>query len=183
MIKRFRIVLLAVVALACVAAPTAAAAQPASDSLALDLEIFDLNTTTACGTWVFANVSGTIERHLYVKGDGSIDHQVETFRGRITWLTRDSDRTYSSVISTKIVIEFPNGVDLFNPVRITVTGTNGGVFPISDGPAGSGQLVYDGFMYAQDWDSGFVYWANEGAPLSMSGDFDNATQRICEALA
>jgi hypothetical protein len=182
MLKRFRIVLLALVALAAVTAPTAAATPPVSDSLELELEIFDLDTTTACGTWVFATVSGTAERHLYLNDDGSIDRQVETFRGRITWLTRDSDKTYSSTIVNKIVIELPNGVDLFNPVRITVTGMHGGVFPIGGGRAGSGMLVYDGFMYAQD-DAGFVYWAIEGAPISSGGNFDKAAQQICEALA
>lgn len=82
----------------------------------------------------------------------------------------------------KSVTEFPEGVDWFKPARITVTGTHGGVFPVGGGPAGGGMLVYDGFIFGQD-EEGFVYTAAEGAPISSSGGFEAATQRICEALA
>ena len=182
MLNRFRIVLLVLVAFAATTASTATAAPPLSDSLELELEIFDLDTATACGASVFASVSGTVERQLYLAGDGTVERQVETFRGRITWFTRDSDKSFSSAIVNRSVIEFPEGVDLFKPVRITVTGTHGGTFPTGGGPAGSGMLVYDGFMYAQD-DAGFVYTAVDGAPTSANGNFEAATRRICQALA
>jgi hypothetical protein len=182
MLSRIRILLLALLALAAATAPTASAQAPLHDSLELELETFDLHATTACETWVFANVSGVLERRLYFTNDGAVDRQVETFRGRITWYTRGSDKAYSSAIVNKSLIEFPEGVDLFKPVRITVTGMHGGVFPIGGGPAGTGTLVYEGFMYAQD-DEGFVYTAVEGDPISMSGNFEATNRRICEALA
>jgi hypothetical protein len=182
MLTRIRILLLALVALAAVTAPAASAQPPVQDSLELELGIFDLHASITCDKWVSADLSGVSERRLYFKDDGSIDRQVETFRGRITWYTRDSDKSYSSAIVNKSLIEFPEGVDLFKPVRITVTGMHGGVFPIGGGSAGTGTLVYDGFMYAQD-DEGFVYTAVEGDPISMSGNFEATNRRICEALA
>ena len=178
---RIRILLLALVAFAAVAAPTASATPPVQDSLELELEIFDLSAATACDKDVFANVSGVFERRLYFASDGSVDHQVENFRGQITWFTRGTGKSYTSAIVNKTRIDFPEGVDLFKPVKITVTGMHGGVFPVGGGPAGTGTLVYDGFMYAQD-DDGFVYAAVEGDPVA-SGNFEATNRRICAALA
>jgi hypothetical protein len=181
MLKRVQIVLLALVAIVAATAPTATATRPVSDSLAVDLEVSDLDTTIACGGQeVRATVAGVFERHLHFADDGSLARQVETFKGRITWFTRGTGKSYSAVLANKTTIEFPDGVDLGAPVRITITGTHGGVFPIVAGPPGSGRLVYDGFVIAQE-DAGFVYTLTEGAPISMSGNFD--AQRICEALA
>jgi hypothetical protein len=183
MLKRFHIVLLALVAVVAATAPPATATRPVSDSLPLDLEIFDLDTTIACdGQWVFAAVSGVLERHLHFADDGTIARQVETFKGRMTWFTRGTGKSYSAAVANTTTFEFPDGVDLFDPVRVTATGSHGGVFPIGVGPAGTGRLVYDGFVIAQE-DAGFVYTMTEGAPISISGNFENATQRICDAIA
>ena len=183
MLRRVRILLLALVAVAAVAAPAATATPPVRDSLELELELFDLNATTACGgIWVFANLEGVFERTLYFAPDGSVDHQVETFQGRIEWFTRDTGKSYSSAISNKVRIDFPEGADLFKPAKITVTGMHGGVFPIGGGPAGTGTLRYDGFVIASD-DEGFQYWFAEGGPTSMSGNFEATNRRICAALA
>jgi hypothetical protein len=183
MLRRLRILLLALVAVAAVAAPAATATPPVSDSLDLELELFDLSATTACGgIWVFANVEGVIERRLYFASDGSVSHQIETFQGRIEWFTRDSGKSYSSALVNKVRIDFPEGTDLFKPAKITVTGMHGGVFPIGGGPAGTGTLHYDGFVYASD-DAGFQYWATDGGPTSMSGNFEATNRRICAALA
>jgi hypothetical protein len=189
LLTRTRILLLALLALAAVAvAPTAGAQPPVRSTFELpELELFDLSTSTVCGADVFANVSGTVERRLYFDRDGAVTHQIENFQGRITWFTRGTGKSYSSAIVNKVRIDFPEGADLFKPVRISVTGLHGGVFPLfidngGSGPAGSGTLVYDGFMYAQD-DEGFVYWAAEGAPVSMSGNFEGAARRICNAVA
>jgi hypothetical protein len=181
---RIRILLLALVAFAAVAAPAASASDraPVRTTLPLELEIFDLHATTVCGgTWVFANVEGEWERRVYFKADGEIDYQVEAFHGRITWFTRDTGKSYTSALVNKTRIDFPEGVDLFKPVRVTVSGLHGGSFPIGGGPAGSGTLVYDGFMYATG-DEG-VYWATDGGPVSMSGNFETTNRRICAALA
>jgi hypothetical protein len=178
---RLRIALLALVAVAAVAAPAASAAPPLTASFPLELELYDADTSIACGADVFADLSGVVETRVHYAKDGSIARQVETFHGRITWFTRSGERSYSSAIANRAVIDFPEGVGWFNPVRVTVTGTHGGVFPIGGGPAGAGTLVYDGFMYSE-WD-GIVYWATDWEPLSVSGDFTRAAGRICAALA
>jgi hypothetical protein len=189
LLTRTRILLLALLALAAVAvAPTAGAQPPVTSTFELpELETFDLSTSTVCGADVFANISGTYERRLYLDRAGAVTHQIENFRGRITWFTRGTGKSYSSAIVNKIRIDFPEGADLFKPVRITATGMHAGVFPLfvdvlDNSPAGIGTLVYDGFMYGQD-SEGFVYWAAEGAPVSTSGNFDGYARRICNAVA
>ena len=77
--------------------------------------------------------------------------------------------------------DVPEGVGFFNRAQITVVGRNGGTFPIGGGPAGSGHLVYDGFIYTVDDDG--VPWATEGDPIAMAGNFTSTTERICAALA
>jgi hypothetical protein len=183
-LTRMRVVLLALMAIAVVAAPSAGANAPPSRSFELpELEIFDLHLTTACGgDWVFANVTGTVDERLVLNKDGSVNHEIESFHGRITWFKRNSDKSYSASLVNRVRIDYPEGVDLFKPAVITVTGHHGGTFPIGGGPPGGGTLVYNGFVYAVD-DEGFTYWATEGAPISMSGNFDGWTRRICEALS
>ena len=69
-------------------------------------------------------------------------------------------------------IDYPEGIELWKPARVTVTGLHGGTFPIGGGPAGKlGTLVYDATVYATD-DEGFPYWFTEGGPSSMSGNFE-----------
>ena len=185
MLKRIRILLLAVVALGAVVAPAAVANPngPIRSSFELpDLEIFDLDTSTACGQDVFANVTGRVDRTLYFGRDGVPTHQIEAFHGRIEWFTRGSGKSYSQSLVNRVRIDFPEGVDLFKPATIKVTGHHGGVFPIGGGPAGNGTLDYEGFIYATD-DEGFVYWATEGGPVSQSGNFTSTARRICAALA
>ena len=78
-------------------------------------------------------------------------------------------------------VDFPEGIELFKPAHVTVTGSHGGTFPIGGGPAGHGTLEYDAFVYAVD-DEGFPYWDVLGGPTSMRGDFDRTADRICAAL-
>ena len=181
--KRVLITVLTLVALTAIAVPAAEATPPVSDSLELTLGLYDEATTAACGKQVSADVSGLLEAHLYFAADGTVARQVERFRGWITWSTRNGGKSYSSSIANTTVIEFPEGVGYLNPVRITVTGTHGGVFPIGGGPAGAGALVYDGFIWSPPGKGEFVLWAAEGDPISMSGNFEVATQRLCDALA
>jgi hypothetical protein len=180
---RIRILLLALVAFAAVAAPTASASDraPMRITLPLELQIFDLHATTVCGFEVLADVDGEFERRVYFKANGEIDYQVEAFHGRITWYTRAGDKSYTSALVNRTRIDFPEGVELFKPVRVTVSGLHAGSFPIGGGPAGNGTLVYDGFMYA-DTDEG-VFWATDGDPISTSGNFETTNRRICAALA
>jgi hypothetical protein len=186
MLTRTRIMLLALFAVAAVIVPTAGANPnaPVRSSFELpDLEIFDLHLTTACGgTRVFANVSGTVDRTLYFDNDGNVDHAIEALHGRITWFTRGTGTSYSSSIVNRSRIDFPEGVDFFAPATITVTGHHGGTFPIGGGPPGGGTLKYNAFIYTIG-DDGFPYTAVEGDPISMSGNFEGTTRRICEALA
>lgn len=184
-LPRVRLALLALVAVAAVTAPTAAANTypPIRSSLELvDLGIFDLYTTTACGKEVLATISGVHERKLVFDSDGVADRQIETFDGRITWFTRDGGKSYSSALVNRTRVDFPEGVDLFQPAKITVTSFAGSTFPVGDLRPGRGTLVYDAFIYAVD-DEGFVYTATEGDPISTSANFLDLTPRICAALA
>jgi hypothetical protein len=95
---------------------------------------------------------------------------------------RDTGNSYSSALVNRLRIDFPEGLDLFKPATIKVTGHHGGTFPIGGGPPGGGTLVYNGLVYAID-DDGIPYWAVEGDPISMGGNFDGTTRRICAALA
>ena len=185
MLKRFRIVLLALAAVATLVAAAAPTATAANLRLTRSRSTSRSTTSTrrplaarSCSRTCRGRSSGTCTSKATAALTGRSRRSKAGSRGSYGTATNvlvpdlDQDRD-----------RLPERRRLFNPVRITLTGTNGGVFPIFDGPAGSGELVYDGFMYSQDWDTGFVYWANEGPPLSRSGDFDQATQRICDALA
>jgi hypothetical protein len=182
MLTRIRILLLALLAVAAVTVSTAGATPPLQDTTPLELEIFDLHVSTACGADVFANVTGDLDRRVYFGKDGAVDHVIEAFHGRIEWFTRGTGKSYSNALVNRTRIDFPDGLDLFVPARLTVTGQHGGTFPIGGGPPGHGTLVYDGFVYAID-DEGFPYVATEGGPISMSGNFETTTRRICKALA
>jgi hypothetical protein len=186
MSKRITTALLAVLAVVALAAPAAATTAPPKGGgfeLDLELEIFDLHLTTACGgEWVFANVSGTYEQRVHRNRNGEVERLVETMRGEITWFIRDSEKSYTSELDSKTVVTFPEGVDFFKPAHITVTGRNAGSFPIGDGPPGHGKLVYDGFIYTVDFDD-VPSWTTEGDPVFAEGNFAKVTERICAALA
>jgi len=178
---RDRAVLLALLAVAAVAAPAAAADRngPIRTSLELELNIYDQYLTEACGTEVVADLSGLLEKKVVVGKTAA--HEVVTFNGQIRWIARNTGTSYSSSLVNRMQIEYPEGIELWKPARVTVIGRHGGTFPIGGGPAGKGTLVYDATVYAVD-DEGFPYWFVEGDPISMSGNFERETQRICAAL-
>lgn len=186
LLARLRVVLLALIAIAAVTAPTAAANTypPVTDSLELtELDTFDLYVTIACNKEVSAVISGVLERSLHFDNAGAADHQIETFNGTITWYTEDG-KSYASALENRTRIDFPEGVGYFNPATITATAYHGGnpLLVGTNPPPGRGTLVYNGFIYAVD-DAGFVYVAADGDPISMSGNFARMTERICAALA
>jgi hypothetical protein len=184
MAKRITFFVLAALAVVAVAVPAAGArsAAPSSDRFNITLEIFDLHVSTACDADVFANVSGAYDRYVRRDATGAVTSVTETFLGRITWFTRGSGKSYSSSLASTTRSEFPEGLDYFKPARITVTGVNGGTFPVGDGPPGAGTLVYDGFIYGFD-DEDVPYTAVDGDPILKVGDFTTTTRRICAALA
>src|SRR5215471_6815662 len=183
MLARISTFVLLVVALAAAAATAtgAKAAPPTSTRFDLELEIFDLHVSTACNADVFANVSGTFDRVVHRDRTGAVDRVTESFHGRITWFTRGSGKSYSSVLASTTRSEFPEGIDFFKPARMTVTGLNGGTFPTGGGPPGSGVLVYNGFIYSLG-DDDTPYTTVDGDPISQQGDFTTTTSRICAAL-
>jgi hypothetical protein len=185
MTKRLTIALLALLAVVALAAPAGATTDPTAGSsvLEMDLEIFDLHLTSACGgAWVFADVSFRLEQTVHRDRSGNVERLKETVRGEITWFTRGTGKSYTSELDSKTIVTFPEGVDFGKPAHITVTGRNGGTFPIGGGPPGYGTLVYDGFIVTV-FDDGVPYWASEGDPVSAEGNFANTTERICAALA
>jgi hypothetical protein len=176
-------VLLALAAVAVVAVPAAGAQrnQPLRSSLTMSLEIYDQYLSGACGVDVFADVDFTERRTVFPGADAaSSAHELTTYDGTITWKTRGSANTYSSPLEVALTIVYPEGIDLFKPARVTVVGSNGATFPIGGGPAGTGILVYDATIYAEE--QGFPYWFVNGDPISKLGTFDVTTKRICAAL-
>jgi hypothetical protein len=182
--KRIATLVFAVLAIAAVAVPAASAKPQSGDTahLDIDLEIFDLATSTACDADVFANVSVSITSRIHRDRTGAVDSLDETFHGTIQWFTRGTGKSYSSNLEVLVHSEFPEGVDFFKPAKITVIGKNGGVFPIGGGPAGTGILHYDGFIYTVG-DDDRPYVTTEGDPIWKVGDFTSTTNRICAALA
>jgi hypothetical protein len=183
--------LVAVLALAAIAAVAASAASAEQSrqlrmSEEVHLNIYDSYLSGACGFEVVAELSGLDERKLVLAKEGSDSapaFEVETFVGEITWYARETMKPYTAPLVNRLKIDYPEGVELWKPARITVTGQNGGTFPIGGGPAGKGTLVYDATVYAVDWDTGFPYWFVNGGPISQSGNFERETARICAALS
>ena len=184
MTRKVLTALLAALAVVALAAPAGATtATPETNVLEMDLEIFDLHLTTACGgAWVFADVSFRLEQRVQRDRSGNVVQLKETVRGDIEWFVRGTGKSYTSELDSTTIVTFPEGVDFFAPAKITVTGRNGGTFPIGGGPAGHGKLEYDGFVYSVG-DEGVPYWTTEGDPVSAEGNFAKATERICAALA
>lgn len=181
--RRIFAMLLALVALAAVAVPAATAngTRPIELSLELDnADIFDHHLTEACGTVVTAVISGVWHRKVF---PGEAAHERASFDGNITWLAEATGKTYSSALSTRERIDYPEGIGIGMPARITSTGRHGGVFPLgSNPPPGKGTLVYDAIVIAVD-DTGVPYPFAVGEPISMKGNFERETERICAALA
>jgi hypothetical protein len=188
LLTRFRVALLALVAIAAVTAPAASAnsTPPLRSTLEMELDIFDLHLSTACDTFVSATVSFVEERKLVFDADGVGAREVATMDGRITWYTDDNEKTYSSALVNKTEIEYPEGIDLFEPARVTVTVYHGNTFPVGIGLPGRGTVTYDAFVYASD-ENGLPFWDVLGDPTWMNARFAATlaenTQRICAALA
>jgi hypothetical protein len=180
---RMLALVLALAAVAAVLAPVAAARPnaPLRSSEEVDLNIYDAYLSQQCGVEVVATLSGTQERRIYRgRNETSPARELTTFDGKITWLARATGRSYADRMSSVLHISYPEGIELFKPARVTVTGRHGGTFPIGGGPAGSGILVYDATVYAED--RGFPYWFVDGDPIFQHGTFAWATKRICDRL-
>ena len=177
--------LLALVALAAVLAPAAGAHDqaPLRTSERFTLNIYDSYLSVQCDQEVVATLSG-VERRAIFRGRTATSpaYELTTFDGRITWEAPATGKTYSDRMASLLHISYPNGIELFEPARITVTGQHGGTFPIGGGPAGTGVLVYDATVYALD-DAGFPFWSVNGVPTFQRGTFDATARRICARLA
>lgn len=175
--------LLTLAAVAAVVAPVATAhgKPPLRSSQEVDLNIYDAYLSQHCGVEVVATLSGTEQRRIY-RGDdpASPARELTTFDGEITWLARTTGKSYSDRMRSLLHIVYPEGIELWKPARVTVTGRHGGTFPIGGGPAGSGILVYDATIYAED--QGFPYWFVNGDAVFQHGTFAWTTQRICARL-
>lgn len=175
--------LLALVALAAVIAPAASAhgQAPLRSSEKVELNIYDAHLSQACGQEVVATLSGTERRTIFSgRTATSPAHELTTFDGRITWQAPATGRSYSDRMASLLTITYPEGIELFKPARVTVTGQHGGTFPIGGGPAGTGVLVYDATVYAEA--DGFPYWFVNGDPTFQRGTFDATAKRICARL-
>jgi hypothetical protein len=176
-------VFVALAAVAVVAAPGASAhgKPPLRSSLTMTLEIYDAYTSQACGQDVFANVTFTEQRNVFLgETTASPARELTTYDGDIQWFVRGTGKSYSDKLKSVLSISYPQGIELWAPARVTVVGRNGGTFPIGDSPAGTGLLVYDATVNAED--QGFPYWFVNGGPIAKLGTFDFTTQRICAAL-
>lgn len=181
--SRMLALLLTVAAVAAVAAPVAAARPhaPLRSSEEVNLNIYDAHLSQQCGVEVVATLSGTQERRIdRGRTATSPARELTTFDGKITWLARASGKSYTDRMSSVLHISYPEGIELFKPARVTVIGRHGGTFPIGGGPAGTGILVYDATVYAED--QGVPYWFVNGDPVSQHGNFAGTARRICDRL-
>jgi hypothetical protein len=180
---------LAIVGIAAAIAPTANAAPKDDRTLTQsfsmdDLNIFDLQLTTACGTEVDALLSFTQERKLVLGTDRDpAAHETMTVKGEITWYAPETGKTYSDKLDSRSRIDYPQGVaDWPAPAHVTVTGRNGGTFPYEGyGFPGNGRFEYDAQIYSTDWD-GFPYSFPLSEPDWTRHGFERATEKICAAL-
>jgi hypothetical protein len=147
----------------------------------MNLEIYDSYLSRACGLEVFANVGFTEVRNVFLgETTASPARELATYDGDIKWFVRESGKSYSDKLKSVLNISYPQGIELWAPARVTVIGRHGGTFPIGGGPAGTGVLVYDATVNAED--GGFPYWFVNGEAVARLGTFDFTTQRICAAL-
>jgi hypothetical protein len=179
--------LLALAALAAVLAPAASAhgraPAPIRTSETFELNIYDSHLSIQCDQEVVATLSGTERRTIYLgRTPTSPATELNTFDGRITWQAPATGKSYSDRMASVLHISYPQGIDLFNPARITVLGQHGGTFPIGGGPAGTGVLVYDATIYSLA-DDGSPYWSVDGDPVAQHGNFAQTAKRICARLA
>jgi hypothetical protein len=178
---------LAVVAVAAVIAPTANAGPDRTfkHSFHLDeLNIYDPYLSQSCGFEVVGLVSGDFERKVELgKGGDVAARETSKFNGRITWIHRATGQSYSDKIENTSRIEYPQGIELWAPAHVTVTGSHGGTFPVGDGPPGSGKFEYDAVIYATDEDNIFPYIFVDGEPTWTGRSFDRATEKVCAALS
>jgi hypothetical protein len=181
--QRTLALILALVAAAAIATPVAAAhrSTPLRSSEDVNLNIYDAHLSRQCGLEVVATLSGTEVRRIYRGYDAASPvRELTTFDGKITWLARATGKSYTDRMSSVLHISYPQGIELFKPARVTVTGRHGGTFPIGGGPAGTGILVYDATVYAED--QGFPYWFVNGDAVVQRGTFSWTTRRICAQL-
>ena len=175
--------LLTLAAVAAVVAPIATAHgnPPLRSSQEVNLNMYDAYLSQQCGVEVVATLSGTEQRRIY-RGDDPVSpaRELTTFDGEITWLARMTGKSYADRMSSVLHIVYPEGIELWKPARVTVTGRHGGTFPIGGGTAGSGILRYDATVYAED--QGFPYWFVNGDAVFQRGNFARTTQRICAQL-
>jgi hypothetical protein len=180
---------LAIVAITAALAPTANAVpkpeRTLTQSFSMDnLNIYDLQLSTACGTEIDALISFTQERKLVLGTETRLAaHETMTVDGTITWYAPATGNSYSDTLHSRSQIEYPQGVsDWPAPAHVTVTGRNGGTFPYDGyGYPGNGKFEYDAQIYSTDWD-GFPYYFAVSEPDWTRNSFEHATQTICTAL-
>jgi hypothetical protein len=176
------------VAIAASISPTANAAgkdRTLTQSFSMDdLNTFDLQLTTACGTEVDALISFTQERKLVLGAEpGQAAHETLTVDGTITWYAPATGKSYSDDLHSRSRIDYPQGVaDWPAPAHVTVTGQNGGTFPYDGyGYPGNGKFEYDAQIYSVD-NEGFPYIFALTEPDWGANGFERATAKICAAL-
>jgi hypothetical protein len=181
-----RLAVLALVAVAAIAAPTAGASPAGTIEETLELtgmSIYDHELSFVCGFTVTAVLSGTEERRIVLgRGNGEAAYEHASFRGEITWYA--NGKSYSDRLDSRTQVVYPEGIDeIFVPARVTVTGTNGGTFPVGFGPPGHGRFTYDALVYATDWDSGLPYYFETSTPTWDGPSFGKETAKVCAALS
>lgn len=178
---------LAVVAVLAVIAPTANAGKERiiQNSYTFDqLRIGDGYLSNACGFYVEAYVSGTLDGKLVLGTDRNpMAHETLKFEGQITWFAESTGKSYADDIRNTSKIDFPEGVGEYGlPAHVTVTGSHGGTFPVGDGPPGHGRFEYDaGFLPGALDGLPFVFAVGEGSWDAKS--FDRTTDKVCAALS
>jgi len=121
-------------------------------------------------------LNGTLTVALFADKEGTFVHEVDTFRGTITYSAGTNEvTTQGSSVSRA---RYPEGASLGDPAFVTVTGVGGGT--LAGGPPGAGMVSFEAEI---------VFVDSDGVPITapvsdfqLSGTFEAATAAICTAL-
>ena len=164
-------------------APAAAADAPVRQGFTFsDFTFPDTYLSTACGTEIVSTVGGVFSVTLFVDRSGAFVAEVDTVtRGTITWTNPANDASVSAVMTGVSHAVYPDGVAVGNRARVTITGTNAGSLT-GVAPPGDGKLVSDSVIVEVDSDGVPFTSFDTGDIVASSGNFDQATADLCDAL-
>lgn len=164
-------------------APAAAADAPIRQSFTFsDFTFPDAYLSDACGTEILSTVGGVFDITLFSDRSGAFVAEIDTVtRGAVTWTNPASGESVSSVMTGVSHAVYPDGVAVGNRALVTITGTNAGSLT-GVAPPGDGRIVAAALIVDVDPDGVPITFFDTGDILASNGNFDRATDDLCDAL-